>query len=109
MWAPADARRVAVESSCCAVTSAPAWIRELAAAVSVGGSYHVLVTGTLTIAFGFTICTPRANPLMPATTAGRVCAATNPILPRFVTSPAAPALAKGPPQRLPYTVETLPA
>src|SRR5438128_2384706 len=58
MWAPAEASSVAVESSCCAVTSAPDWISELAAAVSVGGSYHVFVTVTLTIALGFTVCTP---------------------------------------------------
>src|SRR5947208_13324026 len=107
MGAAADARRVAVATSCRAVTSAPAWIRELAAAVSVGGSYHVLVTVALTIAFGFAICTPSANPLMPATTDGMVWAATNPILPLFVTSPAATPVAKRASQRLPYTVETL--
>src|ERR1700704_362886 len=80
---------------------------ELAASVSFGGSYHVLVTLIFTVALGFTDCTPSANPLTPATTDGIVWATTKPTLPLLVISPAATPVAYRASQRLPYTVETL--
>ena len=60
----------------CVTTSAFCEISVLAASDSLPGSNHELTHTTLTSAFGLTLRMPRANALIPITTAGIGNAAT---------------------------------
>src|SRR5919198_48667 len=94
------------ESWCWAITSAPASSNALAAAFSLGGSYHVRVHTTLTLACGLAAHTPSAKALTPGSTPGVGWAATKPMVLVFVILPAMSPVRYRGSQMRPYMVLT---
>ena len=60
----------AVESVCCAITSAPWSISDFAASASLPGSNQLFTQTILTLKSGSIDCAPSMNALMPCTTSG---------------------------------------
>src|SRR4051812_34400892 len=78
----------AEESVFCISTSAPPLISDWAAAVSFGGSNHLLTQTTFVLTFGFTDCAPIVKLLMLRTTSGIGTEPTTPSVLVLVMPPA---------------------